>query len=88
MSSARRPSITTCCYHKPVVYYSRALADSCRTDMLFSSGDFPGTLSSILSGEGFDEREQGKSPLALLSFTLAFALPAPVFGTPFLAENQ
>jgi hypothetical protein len=35
--------------------------------MLFSSGDFPGTLSSILSGEGFDEREQGKSPLAIPS---------------------
>jgi hypothetical protein len=30
--------------------------------MLSSSGDFPGTLSSILSGEGFDEREHGQSP--------------------------
>jgi hypothetical protein len=30
--------------------------------MLFLGGDFPGTLSSILSGEGFDEREQGESP--------------------------
>jgi hypothetical protein len=48
------------------------MADSSRTDMLFSSGDFPRTLSSILSGEGFDEREQGKSPLAILNFTLAF----------------
>jgi hypothetical protein len=37
--------------------------------MLFSSGDFARTLSLILSGEGFDEREQGKSPLALLDFT-------------------
>jgi hypothetical protein len=45
------------------------MAYSSRTDMLFSSGDFPRTLSSILSGEGFDEREQGKSPLALLNFT-------------------
>jgi hypothetical protein len=26
--------------------------------MLFSGGDFPKTLSSILSGEGFDESEQ------------------------------
>ncbi len=31
--------------------------------MLCSSGDFPGTLSSILSGEGLDETEQGNSPL-------------------------
>jgi hypothetical protein len=76
-------SITTCCYHKSVVYYSRTLANSSRTDMLFSSGDFPRTLSSILSGEGFDEREQGKSPLAILDFTLTFALPAPAPATPF-----
>jgi hypothetical protein len=48
-----------------VVYYSRTVADSSRRDMLFSGGDFPRTLSSILSGEGFDEREQGKSPLEL-----------------------
>jgi hypothetical protein len=27
--------------------------------MLFSGGDLPKTLSSILSGEGFDESEQG-----------------------------
>jgi hypothetical protein len=48
--------------------------------MLFSSGDFPRTLSSILSGEGFDEREQGKSPLALLNFSLAsrFLRPHPL----------
>jgi hypothetical protein len=30
--------------------------------MLCSSGDFPRTLSSILSGEGLDERELGQSP--------------------------
>src|ERR1700733_11685085 len=60
-----RVSITTCCYHKSVVYYSRTMADSSRTDMLFSSGDSPRTLSSILSGEGFDEREQGQSPLSI-----------------------
>jgi hypothetical protein len=41
------------------------MANSGRTDMLFSSGDLPRTLSSILSGEGFDEREQGKSPLEI-----------------------
>jgi hypothetical protein len=58
-------SITACGYHKPAVYYSRTLANSSRRDKLFSSGDFPRTLSSILSGEGFDEREQGKSPLEL-----------------------
>jgi hypothetical protein len=62
----RPNSITTCCYHKSVVYYSRTVANSSRRDMLFSSGDFLRTLSSILSGEGFDEREQGKSPLAIL----------------------
>jgi hypothetical protein len=48
-------SITACGYHKSMVYYSRTLADSCRRDKLFSSGDSPRTLSSILSGEGFDE---------------------------------
>src|SRR5580704_5038926 len=52
-------AITTCSYHKSVVYYSRALANSWRRSMLFSSGDYPRTLSSILSGEGLDEREQG-----------------------------
>jgi hypothetical protein len=45
------------------------MANPSRRDMLFSSGDFPRTLSSILSGEGFDEKEQGKSPLAILDFT-------------------
>jgi hypothetical protein len=29
------------------------------------SGDSPPTFSSILSGEGFDERERGASPLAV-----------------------
>jgi hypothetical protein len=62
------------------------MADSSRTDMLFSSGDFARTLSSILSGEGFDEREQGKSPLALPNFTLAFALPSP--GTSYTISSQ
>jgi hypothetical protein len=52
-------AITTCSYHKPAVYYSRTLAVSGRRSMLFSGGDFPRTLSSILSGEGFDESEQG-----------------------------
>jgi hypothetical protein len=80
--------ITTCYYHKPVVYYSRTMAYSSRTDMLFSSGDFPRTLSSILSGEGFDEREQGKSPLALLKLQSRLALPAPAPATPFQAKNQ
>jgi hypothetical protein len=70
-----------------MVYYSRTLADSSRRDKLFSSGDSPRTLSSILSGEGFDEREQGKSPLELpylgiysrLKFAPTFAFPAPAF---------
>jgi hypothetical protein len=39
--------------------------------MLFSGGDFPKTLSSILSGEGFDESEQGNR-----RFT--FGLPEPL----------
>jgi hypothetical protein len=57
--AGRGRAITTCCYYKSVVYYSRDMANSCRRRMLFSSGDYPGTLSSILSGEGLDEREQG-----------------------------
>jgi hypothetical protein len=52
-------AITTCYYHKPVVYYSRIVANFCRRSILFSSGDYPRTLSSILSGEGLDESEQG-----------------------------
>jgi hypothetical protein len=63
-------SITACGYHKSVVYYSRTLADSSRRDKLFSSGGFPRTLSSILSGEGFDEREQRKSPLEIPQLSL------------------
>jgi hypothetical protein len=35
------------------------MANFCRTRILFSSGDYPRTLSSILSGEGLDESEQG-----------------------------
>lgn len=42
--------------------------------MLCSSGDFPRTLSSILSGEGLDEREQGNSPLVF----------GPVTGRPHI----
>jgi len=55
-------AITACCYHKTAHYYSRIVAIFGRRSMLFSGGDFPGTLSSILSGEGFDEGEQGESP--------------------------
>jgi hypothetical protein len=55
----RMITITICCYHKSVVYYSRMMANFCRRSMLFSSGDYPRTLSSILSGEGLDEGEQG-----------------------------
>jgi hypothetical protein len=55
--------ITTCGYHKSVLYYSRIMANFCRRSILFSSGDYPRTLSSILSGEGLDESEQGWSPL-------------------------
>src|ERR1700722_11230909 len=57
--STQASSVTACGYYKSMVYYSRTLADSSRRDKLFSSGDSPRTLSSILSGEGFDEREQG-----------------------------
>jgi hypothetical protein len=52
-------AITMCSYHKPVVYYSRLVANFHRRSILFSSGDYPRTLSSILSGEGLDESEQG-----------------------------
>jgi hypothetical protein len=51
-------AITICYYHKSVVYYSRLMANFCRRSILFSSGDYPRTLSSILSGEGLDESEQ------------------------------
>jgi hypothetical protein len=71
-------AITICYYHKSVVYYSRALADSCRTGMLFSSGDYPRTLSSILSGEGLDEGEQGS--IAVIVFVLVSSrLPSPQY---------
>jgi hypothetical protein len=69
-------AITTCSYHKPVVYYSRALAYSYRRSMLSSSGDFPGTLSSILSGEGLDEREHGESPFVFLGIPSVVNEPA------------
>jgi hypothetical protein len=55
--------ITSCCYYKPVMDYARSIAKSVGTSMLFSSGDSSRTLSSILSGEGLDEREQEESPL-------------------------
>jgi len=50
--------ITACCYHNPVVYYSRLVANFRKKGILFSSGDYPEALSSILSGEGLDESEQ------------------------------
>jgi hypothetical protein len=52
-------AITICYYHKSVAYYSRLVANFYRRSIIFSSGDYPRTLSSILSGEGLDEREQG-----------------------------
>ena len=55
-------AITACYYHKTPLYYSRIVAISAKRSMLFSGGDFLKTLSSILSGEGFDEGEQGESP--------------------------
>jgi hypothetical protein len=55
--------ITTCYYYKPVSDYARFIAKSEGRSMLFSSGDSSRTLSSILSGEGLDEREQEESPL-------------------------
>jgi hypothetical protein len=51
-------AITACYYHNTALYYSRIVAISGRRSMLFSGGDFLKTLSSILSGEGFDEGEQ------------------------------
>jgi hypothetical protein len=55
--------ITTCCYYKPGLDYARFIAISGERSMLFSSGDSSRTLSSFLSGEGLDEREQEESPL-------------------------
>jgi hypothetical protein len=57
--------ITTYSYYNSAFYYSRTVAVSGRRSMLFSSGDSLRTLSSILSGEGLDEREQRESPLTL-----------------------
>jgi hypothetical protein len=65
-----RGAVTACYYHKTALHYSRIVAISGRTGMLFSGGDFLKTLSSILSGEGFDESEQGNR-----RFT--FGLPEP-----------
>ncbi len=58
--------ITTLSYHKTAVYYSRTVANSGRRSILSSGGDFPRTLSSILSGEGLDEREQGTIAVIVL----------------------
>jgi hypothetical protein len=57
-------AITTSSYYNSAFYYSRTVAVSGRRSMLFSSGDSLRTLSSILSGEGLDEREQRESPLS------------------------
>ena len=40
--------------------------------MLFSSGDSPRNLSSILSGEGLDEVERGESPFVPTAVTLTY----------------
>jgi hypothetical protein len=64
-SAAYRKSggvITACSYYNSAFYYSRTMAVSGKGSMLISSGDSLRTLSSILSGEGFDEREQRESP--------------------------
>jgi hypothetical protein len=51
--------ITTFSYHKSPIDYSRSVAEPAEASMLFSSRDSPGTLSSILSGEGLYEMEHG-----------------------------
>ena len=56
--------ITTYSYYNSAFYYSRTMAVSGRRSMLFSSGDSLRTLSSILSGEGLDERKPRESPLS------------------------
>ena len=58
--------ITTLSYHKSAVHYSRTIANSGRRSILSSSGDFPRTLSSILSGEGLDEGGQGTIAVIVL----------------------
>jgi hypothetical protein len=52
--------------------------------MLFSSGDSLRTLSSILSGEGFDEREQRESPLTTFHLQRLSAGPEHTITVPFI----
>jgi hypothetical protein len=57
-------AITTLSYRHQS-FYSRTVAYSSASAMLFSSGDSPQNASSILSGEGFDEVQPGESPLVV-----------------------
>jgi hypothetical protein len=61
-------AITTCSYYNSGFYYSRTIAVSGRRSMLTSSGDSLETLSSILSGEGFDEDGQGAIAVRTFGF--------------------
>ena len=74
-------AITTYSYYNSAFYYSRTVAVSGRRSMLFSSGDSLRTVSSILSGEGFDEREQRESPLT--TFHLQRLSADPNVQSPF-----
>jgi hypothetical protein len=47
---AGKSVITTCSYHKSVVYYSRIMAYFCRNGILSSSGDSPLTFIDSFGG--------------------------------------
>jgi hypothetical protein len=69
--------ITVCSYYNSAFYYPRTMAVSCGRRMLISSGDSLRTLSSILSGEGFDEREQRESPFVFSPWSTPTATDFP-----------
>ena len=75
----RKPGgvITACSYYNSAFYYSRTMAVSGKGSMLISSGDSLRTLSSILSGEGFDEREQRESPFVFSPWPTPIATDFP-----------
>ncbi len=67
--------ITTYSYYNSGFYYPRTLAVSSGRSMLISSGDSLRTLSLILSGEGFNEREQRESPFNISALACADGNP-------------
>jgi hypothetical protein len=68
-------SITTFSYYKSPIDYSKSIALLVEASMLSSSRDSPGTLSSILSGEGLYEMEHEGSRLTFPIFRFQIAMP-------------